>query len=153
MYCLYGIVGKSRDLLHKSLEYPGAVVVHLEQGIGMIPISEELLNDIEQGDTSSGATKELGFEFLSGAVSAWVRRLSQGMTLAYLEAEFISGEGTESAVVWRDGVRVLGPLRGTGAVNRALRTLGVSVPSRREEFEVVGLGKHRSPEEWLEELH
>ncbi len=135
MYCLYGIVGKSRDLLHKSLEYPGAVVVHLEQGIGMIPISEELLNDIEQGDTSSGATKELGFEFLSGAVSAWVRRLSQGMTLAYLEAEFISGEGTESAV------------------NRALRTLGVSVPSRREEFEVVGLGKHRSPEEWLEELH
>jgi hypothetical protein len=119
----------------------------------MIPISEELLNDIEQGDTSLGATKELGFEFLSDAVSAWVRRLSQGMTLAYLEAEFASGEGTESAVVWRDGVRVLGPLQGTGAVNRALRALGVSVSSPRDEFEVVGLGKHQSPEEWLEESH
>jgi hypothetical protein len=153
MYCLYGIVGKSRDLLHKSLKYPGACVVHLEQGIGMIPISEGLLNDIEQDDSSLGATKEPGFEFLSNVVSAWVQSLSQGMTLAYLEAEFISGEGTESAVVWRDGVRVLGPLHGTGAVNRALRTLGVSVPSRREEFEVVGLGKHRNPEEWLKELH
>jgi len=153
MYCLYGIVGKSRDLLHKSLEYPGACVVHLERGIGMIPISEELLYDIEQDDSSLDATKEHGFEFLSNVLSAWVQSLSQGTTLAYLEAEFISGEGTESAVVWRDGVRVLGPLRGTGAVNRALRTLGVSVPSRREEFEVVGLGRHRSPEEWLEELY
>jgi len=153
MYCLYGIVGKSRDLLHKGLEYPGACVVHLEQGIGMIPISEELLNDIERGDSSLGPTKEPGFEFLSNAFLAWVRRLSKGTTLAYLEAEFISGEGTESAVVWRDGVRVLGPLQGTGAVNRALRTLGVSVPSRREEFEAVGLGRHRSPEEWLKELH
>ena len=153
MYCLYGIVGKSRDLLHKSLEYPGAGVVHLQQGIGMIPISEELLNAIEQHETSLGATKEPGFEFLSEAVSAWARRLSKGTRLAYLEAEFISGEGTESAVVWRDGVTTLGPVHGTGAVNRALRALGVSVPSRREEFEAVGLGKHRSPEEWLKELH
>ena len=153
MYCLYGIVGKSRDLLHKNLAYPGARVVHLEQGIGMIPISEDLLNDIERGETSLGAPKEPGFEFLSDVVLAWVQRLSKGTTLAYLEAEFISGEGTESAVVWRDGVMVLGPLQGTGAVNRALRTLGVSVPARREEFEVVGLGKHRSPEEWLKELH
>ncbi len=152
MYCLYGIVGKSRDLLHKRLEYPGAGVVYLDQGIGMIPISEELLNAIERSETSLGATKQPGFEFLSEVVLAWARRLSKGTTLAYLEAEFISGEGTESAVVWRDGVVVLGPLRGTGAVNRALRTLGVSVPSRREEFEVVGLGKHRSPEDWLADL-
>ena len=104
MYCLYGIVGKSRDLLHKRLEYPGAGVVHLEQGIGMIPISEELLNAIEQGETSLGATEEPGFEFLSEVMLAWARRLSKGTTLAYIEAEFISGEGTESAVVWRDGV-------------------------------------------------
>jgi hypothetical protein len=152
MYCLYGIVGKSRDLLHKSLEYPGASVVHLEQGIGLIPISEKLLNAIEQGETSPGATKEPGFEFLSEGVVAWARRLSRGTTLGYLEAEFISGEGTESAIVWRDGIVVLGPLHGTGAVNRALRTLGVTVPSRREEFEEVGLGRHRSPEEWLADL-
>ncbi len=73
MYCLYGIVGKSRDLFHKSLEYPGAGVVHLEQGIGMIPISEELLNAIEQGETSLRATAEPGFEFLSEVMLAWVR--------------------------------------------------------------------------------
>ena len=152
MYCPYAIVGKSRDLVHKSLEYPGAGVVHLEQGIGMIPISEELLNAIEQGETSLGATEEPGFEFVSEVVLTWARRLSKGTTLAYIEAEFRSGEGTESAVVWRDGKVVLGPLQGTGAVNRALRTLGVSVPSRREEFEVVGLGKHRSPEAWLADL-
>jgi hypothetical protein len=152
MYCLYGIVGKSRGLLHKSLEYPGAVVVHLEQGIGMIPISEALLNTIEQDATSPGAVGEPGFEFLSDILLAWARRISKGMTLAYLEAEFVSGEGTESAVVLRDGEIVLGPLHGTGAVNRVLRTLGVSVWSQREEFEVVGLGKHRSPEEWLTDV-
>ncbi len=152
MYCLYGIVGKSRDLLHKRLEYPSAVVVHLEQGIGMIPISEELLGAIEQGGTSSGATEEPGFEFLTEVVLAWARRLSQGTTLTYVEAEFIGGEGTESAVVLRDGMVVAGPLQGPGAINRALRALGVSVTSRREEFEVVGLGKHRNPEEWLADL-
>lgn len=149
MYCLYGIVGKSRDLVHKSLEYPGASVVYLEQGIGMIPISEELLSALEQDEAPVVLSGDRGFEFLSESVSAWACRLSRGTTLAYLEAEFISGEGTESAIVWRDGTVVLGPLRGTGAVNRALRCLGVSVSPRSEEFEAVGLGKHRSPEEWL----
>lgn len=153
MYCLYGIVGKSRDLLHKSLEYPSAGVVHLGEGIGMIPLSEELLDAIEQDESLASVKSKSGFEFLSAGVVELARRLSRGTMIAYVEAEFISGEGTESSVVWRDGTVVLGPLRGTGAVNRALRAMGVSAPAGREEFEVVGLGKHRSPRDWLKDLH
>jgi len=152
MYCLYAVVGKSRELLTKDLEYPEAAVVHLGEGIGMVPLSEDLLQAIDRSAGSVPAPLEPGFEFLSRNVAAWVRALSRGATLAYTEAEFIAGEGTESAVVWRDGEVALGPLHGTGAVNLALRALGVKAPSGREEFEVVGLGRHRQPHEWLEDL-
>ena len=153
MYCFYAILGKSRDLIHKSLDYPGASVIPMGEGIGMIPLSEELLNAIDPPELSHTAKTDPGFEFLSDRVAAWVRRLSRDTSVAYVEAEFISGEGIESAVMWRDGIVTLGPLHGSGAVAQALHALGVFPRNGREAFELVGLGKQRNPNEWLVKFH
>jgi hypothetical protein len=73
------------------------------------------------------------------------------------------GVGSQCAVVWRDGAVVLGPLKTTdedgnmtplleGAINRALRALGVQRGSVRDEFEALGLGWHRDNEDWVATL-
>ena len=79
--------------------------------------------------------------------------------VAYLEAETFGGTGTQAMVLWRDGEVWLGPVttRATaarasaedGAVNQALRHLGVGRPGAIDEFDALGLGRHRHTEDWL----
>ena len=45
----------------------------------------------------------------------------------------------------------LGPFEGGGAVNRALRALGVETRPGQVEFDAAGLSRHHSLEEWLSE--
>lgn len=119
----------------------------------MIPLSEPLLREIQrEWHGSEGSTLGAGvFEFLAPPVESWVRALSDGSALAYLETEYFGGEGFERSAVFRDSNVVLGPLDGAGAVNQALRALGIAAKPGQEEFDVVGLGRHRSLEEWLSE--
>ncbi len=64
--------------------------------------------------------------------------------------EYVGGEGFERAGVWSCGTIALGPLDGAGSINQALLALGVRPASGIEEFELVGLGRHRSLDEWLQ---
>jgi hypothetical protein len=92
--------------------------------------------------------------------------LSRGGAVAYVEAEFFGGTGSQAAVVWRDGAVVLPPTVTTDepgergerielgdpdwAINRALQVLGASAEGAIDEFEAVGLRAHRDTEDWLE---
>jgi hypothetical protein len=116
----------------------------------MVPLSESLLRDIQRGwRDSPGSAHVAGFEFLTESVENWARALSSGLSVAFIETEYFGGEGFERSVVFRDSSVVLGPLEGGGAVNRALRVLGVIPAPGQEEFDAAGLGRHHSLEEWL----
>ena len=151
MYSLYALLGRSDALVNRALGYPSAAVVHLDAGIGMIPFTEALLDEMRalQG---GAATAVPPFEFLFPAGAEWARSLSLGTVVAYVEAEYIAGEGTESAILWRDGDVAEGPSSGVGAICRALRALGVVAAKGKDEFESVGLGRCRKPSEWLVNL-
>jgi hypothetical protein len=134
-------------------ELPGARVVDLTASLGLVPLSEPLLRAVQErwsGAEGSGRVSGV-FEFLTPPVESWVRELSKGAAVGYIETEYFGGEGFERSAVFRDADVVLGPLDGAGAVNRALRALGVAPNPGQEEFDFVGLGRHRSVEEWLSE--
>jgi hypothetical protein len=96
-----------------------------------------------------------------GALERFLVEASDIAPVTYVEAEFFGGEGHQAALVWDHGMRVLEviepepeagapapPLR-EGAINQALRRLGVSVATGEvDEFDTVGLGRFRSTEEW-----
>lgn len=77
-------------------------------------------------------------------------RLSQGRALAYIEAEFFGGAGTQACVLFNDGRPVDQPIVSETAISHALHILGVSKENAYDEFEAVGLGKHRDTESWLD---
>ncbi len=153
VYSLCALLGDSAYLKSGPAEVPGTRVIDLHGSLAMVPLSEALLREIQrEWGGSQGSTRIQGvFEFLTPPVERWVRAISEGSALAYIETEYFGGEGFERSAVFRDSQVVLGPLDGAGAINGALRALGVAARPGQEEFDVVGLGRHRSLEEWLSE--
>lgn len=141
-YQLQAIVGKQETLTHGAAAFRQARVVPLTQGFALIPLTDELYDEIGEG----GAVER--FAKLSPGVEAWGHRLSASAPVAYLEAEFFGGIGGQSSVGWAHGSRVLGPLHSPTAINEALRRLGVQADGARDEFEAVGLGRHRNTADW-----
>lgn len=115
----------------------------------MVPLSEALVGELERATIAVGVRELDTFEFLSAGVEAWAQALSVDTAIAYVETEYFGGEGFERAGVWSEGRLALGPLDGAGSINTALRALGVQPAPGIEEFELVGLGRYRSLEEWL----
>ncbi len=110
----------------------------------MIPMTNELFEEI-------GGDGEVDtFYKFSPAVEDWAKRLSQDSPIAYVEAEYFGGVGGQSSVAWARGLRVLEPIHAADAINQALKILGVSVAGfAGDEFDAVGLGKHRETESWF----
>ncbi|MFI2607134.1 hypothetical protein [Kitasatospora sp. NPDC018619] len=158
-YELQALIGTWELLAVAAAEVPAARVVPLAQGLALIPVTSAVLTALQGGGvrTSGGAA---GFGWHSEAFELRLAAWSKAGPLACVEAEYFGGSGTQRAAVWSDGAVVLGPLaigefepspaEGT-PISRALRRLGArSGPGRADEFEAVGLGRHRSTARWAE---
>jgi hypothetical protein len=80
-------------------------------------------------------------------------RLSVGSAMAYIETAYTGAEGTQSAVVWRDGQVAMQPVTLDAKVarppqfwpiNAALRALGLLAKPTEDEFTAFGLMGYRS---------
>jgi hypothetical protein len=88
------------------------------------------------------------FTSLSRDGARCVQEVCTQGSLAYVEAEFFGGAGHQSAVAFLDGALALGPVAARDAINQALRFLGVTPTGKQDEFDTVGLFKHRSTDAW-----
>jgi hypothetical protein len=141
-YYLQAIVGKQQTLAQHSSDFQHVRVVPLAQGIAIIPLTNDLYEEITDGE---GVER---FEKLCQGVEEWTQRISVAAPVAYIEAEFFGGTGGQSAVAWSGGSRVLGPIHAEDAVNQTLRFFGVRVDGAHDEFDAVGLGRHRDTDDW-----
>ena len=93
------------------------------------------------------------FQYLSRQLIDLLRRTSHQGPLMYFETEYFGGIGGQGAAAFQDGEVTFGPQWGQiGTINQALRLLGVRVePPAYDEFDMVGLGRHRRTERWLEQ--
>jgi hypothetical protein len=126
-------------------------IIDLPEKMALLPLSEGLLRELQEAERGAQGSAQVEgvFEFLTPPIEKWVRAVSEGATVAYLETEYFGGEGFERSAVFRDRDLILGPLVGAGAINQALRALGVVAEPGREAFDTLGLGRHRTLEEWL----
>lgn len=151
MYSLYALLGRTNELEPKPRSFDNARCLRLGGALSMVPLFEALVAELDRSSIPTGARDADTFEFLTPGVEAWTQALSVDTAIAYIETEYFGGEGFERAGVWSQGQLALGPLEGAGSINQALRALGVRPAAGIEEFELVGLGRHRSLDEWLQE--
>ncbi|MFC7280164.1 hypothetical protein ACFQS1_39920 [Paractinoplanes rhizophilus] len=141
----------------RALDY--AVVVELDQGLRLMPMTTALFDEVRQGDTvderfASCVRFPPGFE---ATLATW----SALGPVAYVEAEYFAGTGSQFSAVWHHGEIVLGPLLKAeddplpaqgSPISQALRYLGVSTLGHYDEFEAVGMIRHRHVRGWRADM-
>ena len=127
---------------------PGATVVPLPQGYGLIPLIEPIR--ARYGVPPAPLTAEQSSEVTGWPLiyESWGRALSELGPVAYIEAELFGGVGMQAAVLWRGGAVERMPFQAEDAINVALRHIGV-VRTGSDEFDALGLGRCRSTGDWL----
>jgi hypothetical protein len=152
-YTLEAIIGSPSALRAEVEDLPAAVLVPLAQGLAMVPMTDELFDAVTDGTSN----RPLGFRMPSGFDRVLATWSSVG-PVSYVEADFFGGVGSQRAALWVGGELVLGPLSvddnqpfedAGSPISQVLRHLGVAQANYRDEFEAVGLGRHRDTADWL----
>ncbi|MEV6055765.1 hypothetical protein [Streptomyces sp. NPDC052107] len=153
-YELQAVIAGDELLRVASRDVPGSHVVPLRQGLSLMPMTDEVFDAVTDG--SDGG--DLGFWRLPGGFDTLLAQWSAAGPIAYVEAECFGGVGEQRAAVWADGALALGPLdvptkkrfsRAVSPISRALRRLGARRSLGEDEFEAVGLDRHRNNEDWI----
>ncbi|MFC9898256.1 hypothetical protein ACFVMC_31590 [Nocardia sp. NPDC127579] len=111
-------------------------VVPLASGLALIPLTDDIAAVLFAGKR---------FEEV---LRAW----SAHGPLIYAWSEMHAGLGVQAATIWEDGAVTYHETGypGRGPISIALHRLGVTgAAGRRDEFEVVGLNRHRRTGEWV----
>jgi hypothetical protein len=135
------IIGKGSDVEMLLRAWPMARAVELRGRWLAIPLGDDLLGDME----GRAAGTEVG-----GLERALAEATASGGDLAYVETEYFGGTGGQSAMAFANGREVM-PLErshGAGAINTALRRIGVLREAGKDEFDTIGLGERRSMEDY-----
>ena len=144
MYTLQAIIAKAGTLNSSRLE--GAQIVPMQQGYEMLPLTDALL---EQHEIIFLPLTDEGLADLPDNIKSACEILSVKNKLAYIEAEYFGGAGTQACAVFSNGKMVAAPTISESAINQALKTLGVTKNSNFDEFEAVGLNAERDTNKWV----
>jgi hypothetical protein len=154
-YVLRAVIAHT-DLLRRVAVKPDMYVVELGQGLALMPMTAALHDRV----VVLGAEQH-GFWFLPAGFGDTLASWSVDGPVAYAEAEFFGGVGTQAAAVWDNGQLAFGPKhKGEderfapegSPISQALRHLGADRGSQIDEFAAVGLGRHRDHGDWLLEI-
>ena len=142
---------------------PGMRTVPLEAGLTMVPVTDGVLTQL---DVDSGGDEQIPSDWmLQRPVAALARTLSADRRVLYIVSETFGGPGAAEAIAWHRSRLLYGP-SGTcdieadlepgyhlattdNAVNVGLRAIGVRAADGIDEFDTVGLGRHRMTQDWL----
>lgn len=148
-YVLNAVLAPSELLTSDPPWLSGSRIVHLEQSMSMIPITDDLFDRLAGQEPFSLEDGLAIFSFLPPQLAGVLQSLSEHSTVAYVEAEFFGGTGEQRCVVWQKSAVILGPLEARYAINRALRLLDVKRQWLHDEFDMIGLNRHRHNEDWI----
>ncbi|MBK8271283.1 MAG: hypothetical protein IPK83_24375 [Planctomycetes bacterium] len=156
-----GYISAKQNLLRIPEAYPEAIVVDMNQGMGLLPLTRPLAFNLSERFQAPTTCSEEVFEgsTLNAAEIRFGQFISHSSPTAYIETEFHGGTGTQYAVAWNNDVEICGLLmssneppirtdRSIEAINSALRAIGVKSEKGHDEFDSIGLQYYRYAEEF-----
>lgn len=132
------------------MRYVNARTIPLYKEICIIPLTKDLFDEMNQFKTSESIGK---FELLNKRLFDILEVISESRIIAYVEAEYFGGVGGQGVIVWDNHEVLLFEQFANDAINKALKLLGVKCDKDKDEFDTVGLGRHRNTVDWLEEVN
>ncbi|MEM6692121.1 MAG: hypothetical protein AAF664_22020, partial [Planctomycetota bacterium] len=94
------------------------------------------------------------FMLLTPAFHDYLRKLSAGGVLAYVETEHFGGVGGQGALVVADGIDKCPPSWShSGTINQALKTIGVPPGLFADRFAAIGFASIRDNDDIIDSIH
>jgi len=146
-YYLKAFIGQKESLTPISNKYSYSKLIDLSDQISMIPLTDELFDEINQMENSSEISS---YEFLTENVENKTLDLIGNKKLAYVESEFFGGQGGHIGLIWEYGQREFMGEYKKDTLNEILKKLGVIRNGNQDEFETVGLDRHRNTKDWTD---
>jgi hypothetical protein len=146
-YELTAIIGQK---VHLERECPNGLKVvrlPLDERLAMVPLTSSLFKSV-QWPSGDGLEPLPKTEFLLPGVHAWLVAASREGMIGYIEVEYWGGMGTQLVYGWNNGALVY-PTEQESKLNGLLALLGVKRSAEVDEWDTVGMGRHRHTEEWL----
>jgi hypothetical protein len=150
MHIVEAIIAKKEITKDIEERFVLAKSIELAQGYAMVPLTDELKDDIDDLVGNENIVHDC-FEKLSYSICEVILDTARSYEVAYIETEYFGGEGGQSAMVWKDGKVVFGPTSSKDTdspINEALKTIGVRVIKKQDEFDEMKLGWNRDTEKW-----
>jgi hypothetical protein len=146
-YYLQAFIGKISDLKVLATRYDKAKEIDIGQGLTLIPMTEELFDQINNLVASNSIDK---FEYLTDNIENEILKHIGNTKLAYVEAEYFGGQGGQIAIIWNNNKREQFFEFGQDKINGVLKNFGIKSKIGSDEFDTVGLGRHRNTIQWIE---
>lgn len=129
-HTINGFIGPVDELQRLTSGLKHAKIALLDvDGYGFLPYTHDLSAEIGKGWYDLGRKSK--------------------KTLVHVETDYFGGAGEQSAAVWKNGAKGY-KAKKSGAIDMALRILGVVASEGNDEFDTLGLGNFRSNEDWAE---
>lgn len=147
-YNLKAFICREPDQNLLTEKFDWAVSVPLGQELALVPMTEELFDQINNFFTSPAVDK---FEYMTENIEQIVLAAIGNRKLAYVEAEYFGGEGGQIAIIWSNNKREQILSFGQNKINEVLKGFGVIAKEGQDEFVTLGFGLRRNTKEWIEE--
>lgn len=151
-YELRAVIGRAAAVATVAVSL-SARAVQLTADLELLPVTDGLYERLGPSDV---AAEPVGVTYCHSTMARAMEAASIDAPIIYVEVEFYSGRGGQGAVCF-DGGRVIwsalpGEIRtrsGRTQASEALHLLGVEAGDAADEFDAVGLGRHRFTQRWL----
>jgi len=139
-YTLQALVSATGEHIKKS---PDSKIVALSQDFEILLFTTSFTerNNFEILPLAGGSGE------LPETMADFCKSVSFGCVIAYIEAEYFGGTGVQASVIFKDAREDAQKIE-PGAINLALKRLGVSTKAPFDEFASLNPGQYRRTDDW-----
>jgi hypothetical protein len=149
-YYLQAFICKTTDADCLTNVYDKAISVDMGQGVSLIPMTENLFDQINEGKVSADVGDLV---YMTENIEHKILTVIGARPFSYVEAEYFGGQGAQEAIIWQDGKRFQLLPSDQDRINHVLKYFGVVVDKGGDEFNALGFGRHRYTENWIDEVN